>query len=414
MFLGLFFPFLTVGEGTYASFRNLLNLSHIGYVPLAVLLVWFALNLKDSWGRRRLFRLKSFEGRKVPLVPFVIPTALALLWSSSLPFNGLLYMLPILNRFRWPFKMAVFLDFFLILIAAVVLAGLAERIPWKRKAKELLLLGLIGVQLLNFLFLYMVMPYRDFGEHHGDSLPLLEPLREELVGGRIVSVGFKVWEPTASNSRSYKTAPTLGFNYATLWSLEQFAGYEPFIGKDNDRATLGLNFTAIYPSSAPLRVEYLRKAGVCWYLLPPELEEEYGALFASYGIVRRFEDGDRVVFYDPGAVAMVSFARVAGGVESYSLTTNSIRVETDLEEPGVLVLNYLYHANFRATVDGEPVRLVADEGIGMRVEVPAGEHRVVVEYVDPDFRFGLIVSLTGALGLGGVLVLLRVRRRPGV
>ena len=414
LLLGLFFPFLTAGEGTYASFRNLLNLSHIGYVPLGALLVWFALKSMDSWGRRSLFRFKSFEGRKVALTPFVLPMAIALLWSSSVAFNGLLYLLPIINRFRWPFKMAVFLDFYLILLAAVVLAELVERISWKKKAKELLLLGLVGVQLVNFLFLYIVMPYRDFGEHHGDSIPLEEPLREELAGGRIVSVGFRIWEPSVGNSRSYKTAPTLGFNYATLWSLEQFAGYEPFIGKDNVRATLGLNFTAIYPSSRPLPVEYLRQAGVCWYLLPPELEGEYGGLIESYGMVKRFEDGDRVVFFDPGAEALVSFVGKPGGVESYWLTTNSIRVGTDLEEPGVLVLNYLYHANFRATVDGEPVRLVADEGIGMRVEVPAGEHRVVVEYVDPDFRFGLIVSLTGALGLGGVLILLRVRRRPGV
>ena len=414
LLLGLFFPFLTVGEGTYASFRNLLNLSHIGYVPLGGLLLWFGLKWKENRGHRSLFRFRSYEGRRVALTPFVLPLAIALLWSSSVAFNGLLYLIPMINRFRWPFKMAVFLDFYLILLAAVVLAELVERIPWKRKARELLVLGLIGVQLVNFLFLYIVMPYRDFGEHHGDSVPLEEPLREELAGGRIVSVGFRIWEPSVGNSRSYKTVPTLGFNYATLWSLEQLGGYEPFISRDHVRAALGLNFSSIFPSSRPLPVEYLRQAGVCWYLLPPELEGEYGELIESYGMVKRFEDGDRVVFFDPGAEALVSFAGEADGVERYRLMTNSIRVETDLEEPGVLVLKYLYHANFRATVDGEPVRLVADEGIGMRVEVPAGEHRVVVEYVDPDFRFGLVVSLTAALGLGGVLVLLRFRRRIGL
>ena len=399
LLLGLFFPFLTVGEGTYASQRNLLNLSHIGYVPLAALVAGFFL-----WWR------KGRGASRIPVLPFGVSMSLALLWGSSVHFNRLLYLVPIINRFRWPFKMVVFLDFFLILIGAVFLGDLLGRIPWKRKAKELLLLGLIGVQLVNFLFLYVAMPYRDFGEHHGDSLPLEEPLQEELAGGRIVSVGFRIWEPSVGNSRSYKTAPTLGFNYATLWSLEQLGGYEPFIRKENARAALGLNFSSIYPSSKALPVEYFRTAGVSWYLLPPELEGEYEGLLAAYGMVKRFEDEDRVVFHDPGGEPMVSFLGEDGGVQGWELTTNSIRVETELEVPGVLVLNYLYHPNFRVTVDGKPVDLEPLEKVGMRLVVPAGRHKVVVSYVDPEFRLGLVAALTAGAGLGAFLVFRRLVR----
>jgi hypothetical protein len=76
------------------------------------------------------------------------------------------------------------------------------------------------------------VPQRTFGTHL-DKVPFDEPLKDVFKDGRIIAIGFNIWEPDKKNLKgfSYHTAATLGFNYPTLWGLYAFAGYDPLVSK---------------------------------------------------------------------------------------------------------------------------------------------------------------------------------------
>lgn len=330
---GLFYPFLTVDENTYASNANMLNLSHIGYITMVLIVI----GIVD----RYITRKNNIKIKSVKLSVFAVPALLAFIWSTNWVFNYVIYLIPILNRFRGPFKLAFFLDFYLIVIAALILSYLIEKLPKRRVAKNVAIFAIIVIQIINFGFLYTVTPYKALGDH-GDNLPLEEKLKDKLIGGRIISVGS--WTSTPEKNHAYLTAPTLGFNYATLWGLDYFAGYEPLISAANSEACLDLNFTAIIESNDPIPVDYLRKAAVKWYIVPKDKIDEYSKKFITYGIIPKYEDENRVVFYDEQAYPMV-FKSKGEKIENgnYRATANTIEITVDMQQADTVTFNYLYN-----------------------------------------------------------------------
>lgn len=390
---GLFYPFLQVNENTYASSKNLLNLSHIGYLTIILLSVLFI--------ERYIVRSKKFTITSVKLSVFVLPALIAFLWATNCLFNKPVYIIPILNRFRWPFKLAIYLDFYLIAVAAFVLSHIIAHFSWKAATKKILFSLIIGIQILNFVLLYTVSPYKDFGEHHSDSLPLQEKLKDKLNGGRIISIGFDTWYFTPQNNHGYLTAPTLAFNYATLWGLDYFAGYEPLLSSANSEAVLGLNFTAIISPDDTILVDYLRKvvdylrkAAVKWYIFPANKEDEYAKKFNAYGIVKKYADENRVVFYDTKAYDMVFYSDGEKiNSTNYRVTTNTIELNVDNRQSDIVVFNYLYNSFFKCYVDGKEAELKPVDKIHFSVSVPEGKHHIMVRYSDPYLLIGTHIAL---------------------
>jgi hypothetical protein len=108
-------------------------------------------------------------------------------------------------------------------------------------------------------------------------VPLDEPLKNVMNEGRIISVGFDLNEPNVENRTglySYN-AKSLSLNYATLWGLFHFNGYEPMISKHNNEATLGFPRESVsYEvfNKTPLPYDYFRKWGVRWYVVSRNVE----------------------------------------------------------------------------------------------------------------------------------------------
>jgi hypothetical protein len=68
------------------------------------------------------------------------------------------------------------------------------------------------------------------------------------------------------------------------------------------------------------------------------------------------------------------------------------RIEVDTPEPALLLVRNVYDPNWRATVDGRPVDVLAADYIVQAVPVPAGTHTVELRYIDPSIAYGLIGS----------------------
>ncbi len=400
---GLFYPFLDVNENTYASFRNMLNLSHIGYIPIFLIVI----GIVD----RYIIRKNNIKVNTVRLFVFIGPALLAFFWATNWVFNYIIYLIPILNRFRWPFKLAFYLDFYLIIIAALILSYITKHLFKRKTAKRIILLVITILQVVNFGFLYTCFPYKDFGEHHSDTIPLEEKLKDKLKEGRIISVGFDTWTPTTENNQVYLTAPTLGFDYATLWGLDYFAGYEPLIPAANAKACLDLNFSAIIDYGDPIPIDYLRKAAVKWYIVPRDRIDEYSKIFIDYGIIPLYEDENRVVFYDENANSMF-FNSDGEKIKSnyYKVTANKIEISVDMQQSDKVILNYLYNPFFKAYIDGKKTELISED-IQMAVSVPVGKHRVLIKYEDPYLITGAYIAIAFLITLATIYTLVHMRKK---
>jgi hypothetical protein len=86
---------------------------------------------------------------------------------------------------------------------------------------------------------------------------------------------------------------------------------------------------------------------------------------------------------------------------------------TDTTVPGTLLLRLTDVPGWNATVDGAPVPLRQAAGVMLRLDVPAGRHRVELHYWPRLFTLGIALAGLAALALvvAGV-VSVRARRPP--
>ena len=89
-----------------------------------------------------------------------------------------------------------------------------------------------------------------------------------------------------------------------------------------------------------------------------------------------------------------------------------IDVETDA--PAQLVVSEGYDPGWRGRIDGKDVKVFRTNDQFLSVAVPAGRHRLRLEYEPKEFRQGAIVSLVGVLlCAAGPLGMWCVRKRIG-
>ena len=69
-----------------------------------------------------------------------------------------------------------------------------------------------------------------------------------------------------------------------------------------------------------------------------------------------------------------------GGTVTVDDATDHTGIDVDAEGDGYVVIADGIQNDWVATLDGEPVELVDADHAGVAVEVPAGRHRIEVEY----------------------------------
>ena len=169
--------------GTYNE--NLISyLVFIGYLTLLSILY-------SAWA------LTRNNDKRNPLhahiVTYGILAVFSFTWSASKAFQSFLYLLPILNRFRWPFKVYLFTDFYLVLLAAIGFHLLAVSL---RNYRNAIPAALILIQASSMSYVYLSSPHYTFIEHgcaggrycpaqlrYGEDLFSTDKLAGELVDG---------------------------------------------------------------------------------------------------------------------------------------------------------------------------------------------------------------------------------------
>jgi hypothetical protein len=282
------------------------------------------------------------------------------------------------------FKLQLFLSFYLIAIPACGFYLFFKKRRPNKLAESILVVSLIFIQLFTFYQLYIHGPLKS-RRAYLDPVPMVEPLKEQLKDGRIISVGFYFYDPYAIHA--------IGYNYATLWGLYQFAGYDPFKPLANMEASLGLDFAAYYPENLneePERVEYLRNWGVKWYIVDPGYIDQNDQLNFARVI---YHDSKRIVYCDDQALPLFYWNSDQSGAGIHSqIKTNSIRLRVNHGLDDVLLINFIYNPLFKATLDGKRLKVSERRG-RLCLKVPRGNHVLNLWYTDIFFNIGCYLAI---------------------
>jgi hypothetical protein len=94
-------------------------------------------------------------------------------------------------------------------------------------------------------------------------------------------------------------------------------------------------------------------------------------------------------------------------VDIINFEENKIKILSNSNYGGILVLTDIFYPGWTATVDGNPTEIFKANGLVRSVFVPAGEHIIEFEYLPNSFTFGLIISLISMIILVGIYAFLR-------
>ena len=99
----------------------------------------------------------------------------------------------------------------------------------------------------------------------------------------------------------------------------------------------------------------------------------------------------------------------AGKIVSY--TPETIVVQTQSDQAGLLVLTDANYPGWETAVDGNPTALYQANGLFRAVFVPAGEHEVVFSFRSKGFENGRLITLGTLIGLIAAACFVVIRRR---
>jgi len=232
---------------------------------------------------------------------------------------------------------------------------------------------------------------------------LFEQHRDALAVSRIALPGYRPRMATAPSNGGYRVACYEPLVPSGWPDLERVLHGKPAIG-----ATLfdldPVEHATFYDVAGVRRIlgtEVLEN--------PDALPRAYVA--SSYRVVTRPEafghlrDGDvdfrRLVLLEeePGFPAAAESAISAAEITAYA--PERIVVEARASGPALLVLSDSQHPGWRATVDGEPSRILRANGLYRAVSLSGGLHTVVFEYVPGSLWLGGVLSLASLGVLAG-------------
>lgn len=114
--------------------------------------------------------------------------------------------------------------------------------------------------------------------------------------------------------------------------------------------------------------------------------------------------------FDPRTTALVSSAPTCEGGMEEPGEVRIVRYEGNRIEAqvrgggGLLIFSELDYPGWRATVDGEPARLVRADYVLRALCVPAGERRVALVYDPPLLKLGLAITASTLVVLIGAAI----------
>jgi hypothetical protein len=327
--------------------------------------------------------------------PLLVLSLLALLFSSR--WHLLLTMMPVMEKFRWPFKVFIFADFFL-------LASLVWSVSsWTGRRANLLASACLAFVLLAGLA--VSLSCHDGNTFSKTTLPTSDnPLPPGMDPGlgRVIAIDNLL--PEASSYRFFTHA------HGTFFGVPSLGGYDPLVGRDQLRFALGLDFPNVYygPITPAVREKLDARAVRYWIVDPrsPQLQEVEGL----EGLKRLASETDRVVFEDTRASPLVYSATAPAKPCAMTYSGNSMLIPLSRATSPVEISvgptdGWWYR------IDQGPWLRPVDQTDRLKVDFRTSDRLLEISYFDSRFRDGLCLSVYLLLFLGLLLTASRFFRK---
>lgn len=309
--------------------------------------------------------------------------------------------LPLLGKFRVPFKFLGFFNVFVALVGAVLLERLLGSIRWSRLIEIGVavatgaLLTVSSMMFLPSFYIYGFKPYPD-------ATAIMNRVPQARAGmQRVMSFSFdrsptpKYWEGMPHNLPTVYQIPSIfGYDPLVQWS-PYFLNVETRFKQDRIRSLkeYGVGYLMVPNFDNPMIRDYQLKIHyetASWVQSTelPELLKQDKELFHDDEISIWTLSGSRPLAFS-NAMPSVSIP--------LNVTANGFAMHTSsLPHGGLVTANFLWYPEMRATADGGPVLITTDSWQRMVINVPDGTKQVSVRYI-PEWREGVAVGLILAL-----------------
>ena len=340
------------------------------------------------------FRADEIFRRK--LLPFLGLSLVSFAFST--PLHALLNLLPFFDRFRWPFKVFIFVEFFFtVLFVLSLVSWLAARFSSPTRQKWIIAVVLGWFAAVNLIF---SLTHHDQNFLSVSYLPKIEnPLPQaDASVGRVATFG---------DVNQTVTVQYLTQNYATLYGIPTLGGYNPLMGRDQAIFGLGIVDHAIdyTPVTPELRKQLDSHAAKYWIV---DARTPMAAQIATFPDLKLIEASpDRIVYENLRALPLAY--SVADSTKPLPVTYagNSLFIPLDHASSPVAVSLSKTDGWWHRLDDG-PWQRSTYEDDHLQIDIGPSSQALEISYFDPYFRQGLIASL-GTLVL--LVILLGLGRR---
>jgi hypothetical protein len=360
----------------------------IFYCPALLFLPVTAFRFYDGGAeiRRRLF-------------PLVFLAFLALIFSTR--WHVALTMLPLFDKFRWPFKVFVFADFFLI--ASLVRTAAS----WTKSRLSSLTAGVCLIVVVGA-NLAISLAFHDENTFSKTILPAsvnpvppgMDPRR-----GRVVAFADNL-----PDSLSYLY---LSHAYATYFAFPSLGGYNPLVGQEQLCYALYLDFPNICTGTiTPEFQKQFEARSVRYWIVDPH-SSQFAEAKSLPGLKRLETDTDRVVFEDMLAAPLV-YATAAPEVPcALAYAGNSILIPlSGVTSPVEISVGPTDGWWYR--IDRGPWLRPVDQNDRLKIDFRTSDRLLEISYFDSRFRDGLRLSAYLLLLLGVLFMANPLRKRKAV
>ncbi len=107
-----------------------------------------------------------------------------------------------------------------------------------------------------------------------------------------------------------------------------------------------------------------------------------------------------VILESPAEISTGCQPAAQASANLLSETSSDLIIRVQAPVAGWLVVADTWYPGWQATLDGRPVPLLRADGLFKAVQVPAGEHNIIISYQPASFKVGALLSLIAWLGLG--------------
>ncbi len=339
-----------------------------------------------------------YERREIhrQLFPLLLLSGLALLFSTR--WHALLSALPVLDRFRWPFKVFVFADFFLL--SALVVGISAWATPHRKwnPVVSLILCIVVSAQLV------VALPSHDKNTLSKTLLPagvnpVVAGMDPQL--GRVVAFGDDLPE-----SRSYDF---LTHAYSTYYAFPSLGGYNPLGSLKQLEYALYLDFPNFCTNTiTPNFQKDFQSRAVRYWLVDPH-SSHFKEIKALPSLKVLEATADRVVYEDTQAAPLVYPQADPTKACPIRYSGNSMLISLDgAKSPVEISVGPTDGWWYR--VDGGNWMKPSYENGRLEANFEPSARVLEVSYFDSRFQMGLAISTLLALLVG--FVLFRTRFRP--